>query len=399
MERVKATLYLLTAKMLGRLKQYGAALRLLQRAAALKPDSVATHCWIGWLHQQLKDYAAAVPSFECAIQLRPNCAYAHAQIACSWIELKRYRDAIDELLRAFRMNPSYKNNRRYLLVLASAYAQLDLMNDSVPAYEKASQLFPNDAESVYGYGWALARSKRFSEAEQVLRRAITLNPKNADAHYNLGVALLAQERWQDAADEFRSAISLEPTKSNQHGGLGTAYKELGQLNAASESLQEAIRLAPDDPDAYVQIGAVYIDLDRPIEALETGRKLKRLVPDQEVGDWIVIGAYSRLKRYDEAIQLCNEVLHKNPHSLPAVESLAWIHLKGGRFSEAIPLYERAITEHSDASYLRAQLAEAYLGDGDLEAAWNQQRELLSIDLSVAEAVRKLLQGDIKTLLT
>jgi tetratricopeptide (TPR) repeat protein len=140
-------------------------------------------------------------------------------------------------------------------------------------------------------------------------------------------------------------------------------------------------------------------MDRPTDALETGRKLKRIVPGQEAGDWLVIAAYSRLERYEDAIQLCNEVLRKNAHSLPAIESLAWIHLRNGRFSEAIPLYERAITEHSDASYLRAQLAEAYLGDGDLEAAWNQQRGLLSIDPSIAERLQKLLQGEIKTLLT
>jgi tetratricopeptide (TPR) repeat protein len=140
-------------------------------------------------------------------------------------------------------------------------------------------------------------------------------------------------------------------------------------------------------------------MDRPTDALETRRKLKRIVSGQEAGDWLVIAAYSRLERYEDAIQLCNEVLRKNAHSLPAIESLAWIHLRNGRFSEAIPLYERAITEHSDASYLRAQLAEAYLGDGDLEAAWNQQRGLLSIDPSVAEQVQKLLQGEIKTLLT
>ena len=88
----------------------------------------------------------------------------------------------------------------------------------------------------------------------------------------------------------------------------------------------------------------------------------------------MVGAYSRLECYDEAIQLCNEVLRQNPYSLPAVESLAWINLKSGRFSEAIPLYERAITEHSNASYLRAQLAEAYLGDGNLEVHGSSSKD-------------------------
>ena len=205
-------------------------------------------------------FAAFIASFERAIQIAPSCAYAHAQMGRSFVQLNRHQEAVDELLRAFRMNPKYEQRREYLLALGSAYGHMGLMQESVAAYQKASELFPNDSDSVHGYGWALSSSKRFVEAEPVLRRAIALAPKNADAHYELGVVLGAQERFKDAAAEFQIATTLEPTKSNPHCGLGSMYRELQQFDAAADSLNEAIRIAPNDPDAYVQIGTVYGEL-------------------------------------------------------------------------------------------------------------------------------------------
>jgi tetratricopeptide (TPR) repeat protein len=167
MPQVKATLYLLTGKLLGRMSQYRTALALLKRAAALNPNSVAAQCWIGWVCQQLNDYPAAVPFFERALQLTPSCAYAHAQMASSYAHLNRYSEAADELLRAFRMNPKYSKRRDYLLALGTAYFHVQLMNECVAAYEKASRLFPKDAEVSYWYGWALSTAKQFPEAEPV----------------------------------------------------------------------------------------------------------------------------------------------------------------------------------------------------------------------------------------
>jgi tetratricopeptide (TPR) repeat protein len=177
------------------MSRYNAALRCLQRAVELNPESEAAYCWLGWTYQQLQDYTRAVSSFERAIQIRPSCAYAHAQMGRLWVQLNRHQDAVDELLRAFRMNPKYEKRREYLLALGSAYAHLDFMKESVGAYEKASRLFPNDGESVYCYGWSLSTSKQFAEAEQVLRRAVALEPDKADAHYNLGIALGALGKW------------------------------------------------------------------------------------------------------------------------------------------------------------------------------------------------------------
>ncbi len=63
-------------------------------------------------------------------------------------------------------------------------------------YEKAHNLFPDDGEVVYRYGWALCASKKFAEAEPILRKAISLERKRADAHYNHAISLGALDKWK-----------------------------------------------------------------------------------------------------------------------------------------------------------------------------------------------------------
>jgi len=385
---MRATLYLLVGKLLCRLRHYQSALRYLKLADSIFPKSLTVKCWIGWAYQQLDSQTEALSAFEQALQVSPSCAYAHAQMGRCLSNLGQHRQAIDELLRASRTDPKYKAHREYLLTLGSAYSHLNLMTESLTAYESAYRLFSGDAEVTYRYGWVLCASKKFAEAEQILQKAISLEPKRADAHYNLAVAHGALEKWKEAADEFAETIALNPSRSDAHGGLGTAYKELEKFKEAVTPLKEAIRISPDDPEAYAQIGVVYSELHEWEAAVEAGKKLRQLLPDNEIGFWIMSSAYAELERYAEAMEVTEANLRHNPNSSPAIEGLGYIYLKSGRFAEAVPVYERAIAAHPGAAYLHAQLAAAYIGIGDIAAAEEQHRILESLDDSLAEQIQK-----------
>jgi tetratricopeptide (TPR) repeat protein len=384
----RATLYFLIGKSLGRLRYYQSALRYLRLADSIYPNSLTAKCWIGWTYQQLDNETEALSAFERALQVNPSCAYAHAQMGRCLAKLGQHRQAIDELLRASRIEPKYEARREYLLAFGSVYSHLNLMTESLAAYEKAYRLFPKDAEVMYSYGWALCTSKKFAEAEQLLRKAISFDSKRSDTHYNLAVSLGAQDKWKEAAQEFQETIALNPTRSDAHGGLGTAYKELQEFKEAVAPLKEAIRISPNNPDAYAQIGIVYSEMGEWQAAVEAGNKLRELLPDDEIGFWIMSSAYAELGRFADAIAVTEANLCHNPNSIPAIEGLGYIYLKSARFADAVPVYKRAIAAHPGAAYLHAQLAESYLGVGDIARAQEQLQILASLDDSLAEQLRK-----------
>ena len=116
------------------------------------------------------------------------------------------------------------------------------------------------------------------------------------------------------------------------------------------------------------------------------------MPDHEIGYWLMSSAYAEMERYAEAIEVIEANFQHNPNSSPAIEGLGYIYLKSGRFAEAIPVYKRAIDAHPGAAYLHAQLAEAYLGVGDIPAATEQQRLLTSLDDSFAKELQERIRA-------
>jgi tetratricopeptide (TPR) repeat protein len=388
--RLQARFLLLLGRLLARFRFYGGALRFFQQASNICPESAAIHSWVGWANQHIANEADALAAFDRALQIAPTYAYAHAQKGRLLASLGRNEEAVDELLRAGRMDPQLKAQREYLLALGSAYGHLDLAEESLSAYETAYRLFPTAAEAVYGYGWSLYQSRRFEEAERVLRKAVRSDPNNTDAHYNLASVLAALERWNEASDEFRETIRLDPQRADALVGLGGAYRELREFDCAAETLERAIQIRRDNPDAFVQIGTVYSELGRWEDALEAGKRLRELLPDHEIGYWLMSSAYCQLERYTEAIQVTEANLRQKPNSSPALEGLGYIYLKSERFADAIPIYERAIASHPDAPYLKAQLAAAYLEIGDTVAALKQHQLLVGLDASLAQEVQRLI---------
>jgi hypothetical protein len=56
------------------------------------------------------------------------------------------------------------------------------------------------------------------------------------------------------------------------------------------------------------------------------------------------------------------------------------------------VYKRAIAAHAGAAYLHAQLAEAYLGIGDIAAAATQRTLLTSLDDSFAKELEERIRA-------
>ena len=82
---------------------------------------------------------------------------------------------------------------------------LDQMSLSIPEYEKAVSLSPNDYRLWNSLGVAHQRVGEVDKAEQAFRRAIELAPSYAYPHWYLGNLLLRTARYEQAFAELRTA--------------------------------------------------------------------------------------------------------------------------------------------------------------------------------------------------
>ena len=122
-------------------------------------------------------------------------------------------------------------------------------NNSLPAFQRAAELLPGEADSHYNLGVALKSCGQLSEAAASYRRALKINPDYAEAHGNLGNVLKDLGQLDHAVASYQRAVEIKPDFAEAHNNLGSALKALGQLGDAEASFHRAVRIKPDYVEA------------------------------------------------------------------------------------------------------------------------------------------------------
>src|SRR5690349_8081221 len=84
-----------------------------------------------------------------------------------------------------------------------------------------------DANGFFLAGRDFLAQHKDREAIKAFKDSIKLNPDDAEALYGLGFANFRIGRFRDAADVFKHATALQPQMAKAHYGLSLAYQELG----------------------------------------------------------------------------------------------------------------------------------------------------------------------------
>lgn len=205
--------------------------------------------------------------------------------------------------------------------------------DALPAFQKAVQLLPNDAEAHYNLGIALKNIRRLDAASASFRRVVELKPEFAEAHNNLGNTLKGLGKLDDAVTSFRRALHLKPDYTEAHGNLGIVLRELGQLEDAVASCRRAAELKPDFAEAHNNLGIALRDIGQFDAALESYRRAMELKPDFADAYRNMGIVLKDLGQLDAALDSYRIAVKIKPDFAEAHSGLGLILLLTGQFSE------------------------------------------------------------------
>ena len=90
----------------------------------------------------------------------------------------------------------------------------------------------------------LLSTKRYADAEEMLREALAAEPNSARAHALLSYALYAQDRDAAALHEAEAAIGLDPEQASHHYLRAQALLALERAGTAMSAIQELLAGAP-----------------------------------------------------------------------------------------------------------------------------------------------------------
>jgi tetratricopeptide (TPR) repeat protein len=184
------------------------------------------------------------------------------------LQAKQYDMAVTALEKAGEVDPKQP---AVWANLADAYAgqagkmtgaEFDqTMAKAIADYEKSIDLKPDEAGTHNNYGLALAKIKKYPEAETELKKAAELDPPNAFSKYfNLGATLNNIGQTDEAAKAFKMAIDAAPDNPKNAGAyyqyglilVGQATMKDNKIvppPGTAEAFQKYLQLAPDGPYA------------------------------------------------------------------------------------------------------------------------------------------------------
>jgi tetratricopeptide (TPR) repeat protein len=198
----------------------------------------------------------------------------------------------------------------------------------------------NKEESIVSAIKAM-KARRPLRAEEICRDYLAEHPGCADHLRLLGHALQKQERFEEAEKQLRFGLSLKPNFPQLHEDLGSVLAQQGRFDEAITSLEKAIQLDPTQALAHKKLGQALAMAGRGEDADESFAEYFGKRPEE--GE--IARAANLLKdgQVDEAIELFQAIVRKNPKNVNAMRFLAAAYFEGKeRMDDAEALLRRVV---------------------------------------------------------
>jgi tetratricopeptide (TPR) repeat protein/mono/diheme cytochrome c family protein len=191
---------------------------LMRQRLEKYPSDFSANYNIGDLLLTKGDAAGAIPYFQLAVQASPESVVAATELGIALLSASRAGEAEDQFKHALNSDPHYTNAR---FGLASIEAASGKFADAVSDFKQVLAERPDDAkasqhcgEVLILWGDQLANTDdnplNLEQAIARYREALAFRPADADLHTTLGIALARSRKYGEAQVQFQVALSIDP---------------------------------------------------------------------------------------------------------------------------------------------------------------------------------------------
>jgi Flp pilus assembly protein TadD len=263
----------------------------------------------------------------------------------------------------------------------------------------------------YKQAETLVRSGQVDQAITTLNEILQSDPRNLKALNLLGIALTTKGDIAGANRQYKEALRLDPNFVPALKNL--SVNEFGEkkLTEAQRHLTTALRLAPADPMIHAYLGrieysrhsyrtaavhlgqadgllkdpavaALLIESDLEIDQQQKGLDLLRELDQDHLAPSLKFNlavALARHELFQQAIPFFKFLTSTFPDSYNAAFNLAICYVQTKQFAPAIEVLKKLVEQGKSAAELENLLAEAYLGNNEIQAAIDALREATRLD--------------------
>ena len=295
---------------------------------------------------------------------------------------KNYTRAIELLSKAVEKD---KNEHDFNLELAKAYIDNSRLEDALIALKKSINysLIKDDKknldEKYFLAGWILIKQNELSKALLNLGSI----GKNSDYYYNAQILIqiinLKKFNLSEAKLTLEKYLSEHLDNAFLLDSLAVVYKELKLYKNAIEILEHALKLYPDSNYYKLELIDLLIDEKKYDEAVNIINEVENKHPNYACIYNSKARVDYRLKNLEQALNDINECIKLDNKNAESYYFKGLILNDLNRFDEAKETIYEAIKLNPSIAKYYSQMARSYQGLSDFESALLYSKEAVEIN--------------------
>jgi len=352
---------------------YERALVLLEDSLKKDPDDADSWFRLGGVlrslnrqNESITAYEKSLETFNMRIEENPKNIDAWMGKGNALVNLGEWDEARDAYNRAIEIDPQ---NSRAWGRKAEVIGRIGDINESMEAFDKAIELLPPDKTQDMSVYW-------MSKAE---------------------VLAYAGGRWEEALAAINRSLELDPRSRTNWRFKADLLSQLGRKDEAVEAFNEVLKQNPEDAEGWLWKANLLTEMIRYNESLEAYDKAIELIPEDNTEDlalnWLSKGwALNKTGRQEEAsaafrksLVYYDQAILQNAGDISLLQQKGLALFELGRYDEAIEVYNQVLKDSPDIEFSTNKIS-AWMGKGNALRALGKNEEAISaynkaIDLS------------------
>jgi TolB-like protein/tetratricopeptide (TPR) repeat protein len=259
----------------------------------------------------------AIELYRKAIELDPESALANSRLAGALLYLGDIEAAEAPIFRALSLDPQLSEVQHTMGLYYFARGE----PDALPAFKRAVELNPNNADALESYGFGLWTMRYEDKATPLFERALELDRLSLPRYAALGE--LHGKRGK-ATEVYQLITRIEELFDGPEACrvLSRLYELTGDVDRAIAWAIRARDQEPENPDHVEWLAELYAELGDYDTVLE-------LTPRPSVG------LLHLMRRYTEVIDLAEELMIDEPEDIEVRYLLAFAYNTIGQYESAV----------------------------------------------------------------
>ena len=370
-----------------KMKEYGSAIPILEKAIEQDSNSVKTMAQLALCYQHTDNFEKAEITYAKMFELAPNMNEFRLDYANMLSAQGKDKEAIKQYNSYIETFP---NDADGYINLGALYKRINNTDMALTYFEKAYSINHNDMDTVKDLAYCYHQKYDYENAIKYYDIALKEDSSNYSLQYNRAIALHALEKYEDAIKAYETVLSLkndEVIKTN----LDAAYVEYGyklfdegNYQKARENFEKVALLSPKEPSAYMGIASTYNKEGNKALAMSYYQKAVELAPDNE--DYLAdFEEFKKTLSSKDLESMTNSVTGSNDEEYSLLVATADNYFKNKDFKSALQPYLKALAIKPDKKEVMLKIGNIYKDSKDWSKASEYYQKAIGVDDKYTDA--------------